>query len=164
MDYIQRAQEIINLEIQGLSRLKDELGEAFEALVRRANKVLDAGGKLVVCGVGKSGHIGHKLAATLASTGSPAVFMHPVEAMHGDLGMLGDQDLLLALSYSGETEELLAVIPAVKRFGIPVVGICGDPESRLAKWSDLIVPLPQLEALDLGLPPPRLLGGLVHLL
>jgi arabinose-5-phosphate isomerase len=110
-------------------------------LVQHCLEVLERGGKLVFCGIGKSGHIGHKLAATLASTGSRAVFMHPVEAMHGDLGMLAEGDLLLAVSYSGETDELLAVLPSAKRLGVPVVAVTGAPESRLAHWSDLVVPM-----------------------
>lgn len=142
MDYISRAQEVIAEEIAGLQTLSDGLESAFSSLVTQCLATLRAGGKLVLCGVGKSGLIGRKMAATLASTGSQAVFLHPVEAMHGDLGLLSRGDLLLCLSYSGETDELLAVLPAVRRFDIPIVGITGNPDSRLGSWSQLVVPMP----------------------
>lgn len=138
---LRRAREVLQIEIDGLAKIRDDLGEPFARFVERCLQTLGEGGKIVFCGIGKSGHIGHKIAATLASTGSPAVFMHPVEALHGDLGLLGSNDLLVALSYSGETDELLALLPAAKRFGVPVVAITGQPESRLATWSDLTVPM-----------------------
>jgi hypothetical protein len=90
-------------------------------------------GRVVVSGIGKSGHIGRKIAATLASTGTPALFLHPAEAAHGDLGMVTPQDVLIAISYSGESAELAVVIPAVKRMGVPVIAMTGKPESRLAR-------------------------------
>lgn len=136
-----RARQVFDTEMEALAAVRDSLGSAFVTLVRRCLATLEGGGKLVLCGIGKSGHIGHKLAATLASTGSHAVFMHPVEAMHGDLGMLAKRDLLLALSYSGETDELLAVLPAAKRLGVAVAAITGREDSRLAAWSDLVVPM-----------------------
>jgi arabinose-5-phosphate isomerase len=143
MDYLALAREVFTNEIEGLRAVADQLGEGFVQLVERSRATFAHHGKLVLTGVGKSGHIGHKIAATLASTGSPAVFMHPVEAMHGDLGVLTPhRDLLLCLSYSGETEELLTVLPAAKRFHVPIVAITGAPESRLAKWSDLVVAMP----------------------
>ncbi|NLF17158.1 MAG: KpsF/GutQ family sugar-phosphate isomerase [Lentisphaerae bacterium] len=140
-DLLRRARQVLDIEIEGLRALQDGLDEAFAALVNRCLAVLQRGGKLVVCGIGKSGHIGHKLAATLASTGSQAVFLHQVDAVHGDLGVLAAEDLLLALSYSGETDELLGLLPAVKRMGVSVVAITGAPDSRLAQWSDLVVPM-----------------------
>jgi arabinose-5-phosphate isomerase len=124
-----------------VKKVRDSLGAEYVALVELCLKKLHTGGKLVLCGVGKSGHISKKLAATLASTGARAVFMHPVEAMHGDLGVVAPNDLLLAVSYSGETDELLRVLPAVKRMGVPIVAITGKPESRLAGYSDLVVPM-----------------------
>jgi arabinose-5-phosphate isomerase len=102
-------------------------------------RILDKGGKIVLSGVGKSGHIGKKIAATLASTGSPSVFMHPVEALHGDLGILQKNDILIALSYSGETDELLSIMPSAKRLGIPVVAITGFEDSQLAECSDIFI-------------------------
>ena len=141
MDYLDRARGVLDNEIAGLQAVRDELGESFEKLVKLCQRILDRDGKLVITGVGKSGHVGRKIAATLSSTGSPAVFMHPVEAMHGDLGILAPSDLLLALSYSGETEELLQVLPPAKRFKVPIVAITSNPESSLAKYAELIVPL-----------------------
>jgi arabinose-5-phosphate isomerase len=140
-DVLRRAREVIDIEREGLRTLRDGLGDPFVQLVSRCLDVLENGGKLVFSGIGKSGHIGHKLAATLASTGSRSVFMHPVEAMHGDLGILAAADLLLAVSYSGETDELLALLPSAKRIGATVVAITGNAQSQLARWSDLVVPM-----------------------
>ncbi len=138
---LRRAREVFDTEMLGLQAVRDGLGEAFIAWVEACLRTFERGGKLVVTGVGKSGHVGRKMAATLASTGSPAVFMHPVEAMHGDLGMLSERDLLIALSYSGETEEVLAVLPAAKRFRVPVVAVTRGGDSRLAQYSDIVVPM-----------------------
>ncbi|MBR6471526.1 MAG: KpsF/GutQ family sugar-phosphate isomerase [Victivallales bacterium] len=135
------AREVFDTELAGVKKVRDSLGTEYVALVELCLEKLHDGGKLVLCGVGKSGHISKKLAATLASTGARAVFMHPVEAMHGDLGVVAPNDLLLAVSYSGETDELLRVLPAVKRMGVPIVAITGKPESRLSEYSDLVVPM-----------------------
>ncbi|MFW5997031.1 MAG: KpsF/GutQ family sugar-phosphate isomerase [Lentisphaeria bacterium] len=137
-----RAIKVFDSEIAGLTAVRDGLGEEFTQLVRTCQKTYENNGKVVISGVGKSGHVGLKITATLSSTGSPAIFLHPVEAMHGDLGVLAVNDTMLALSYSGETDELLAVLPAAKRFGIPIVGITGRLDSTLAKWADLLVPMP----------------------
>ncbi|MGN0867472.1 MAG: SIS domain-containing protein [Oligosphaeraceae bacterium] len=151
---LSRAREVMDVEISGVQKVRDELGEPFVALVRKCLEILHNGGKLVLCGVGKSGHISKKLAATLASTGARSVFLHPVEAMHGDLGVVSPQDLLLAVSYSGETDELLRVLPAVKRMGVPIVGITGKSESRLGTFSDMVVPMPvEREACPFNLAP-----------
>ncbi len=139
---LKRAREVFDIEIAGLAHVRDQLDGGFTALVGACRETLDGGGKLVIAGVGKSGHIGHKIAATLASTGSTAVFMHPVEAMHGDLGVLCRNDLLIALSYSGETEELLLALPAARRLGVRIAAVTGDADSRLARWSDLVVAMP----------------------
>ncbi|MBQ9500977.1 MAG: KpsF/GutQ family sugar-phosphate isomerase [Lentisphaeria bacterium] len=139
---LERAREVFDIEIDGVRTLRDELGESFETLVGRCAQTIENGGKLVVTGIGKSGYIGKKMAATLSSVGSPAVFMHPVEARHGDLGMIQKNDLLIALSYSGETEELLAVLTPAKRLGVELVSITGNGESTLAKMSDLVVKMP----------------------
>mgnify|MGYP000608747542 FL=1 len=151
---LERAKEVIDIELSGVKKVRDELGAPFVALVRKCLDILHRGGKLVLCGVGKSGHISKKLAATLASTGARAVFMHPVEAMHGDLGIVSPQDLLLAVSYSGETDELLRVLPAVKRMAVPIVAITGKTDSRLAEFSDMVVPMPvEREACPFNLAP-----------
>jgi arabinose-5-phosphate isomerase len=139
---LKQAAEILDIEIEGLNAIRNNLGEPFANCVRLCFETIARGGKLVVTGVGKSGHIGQKMSATLASTGSRAVFMHPVEAMHGDLGVVSPQDTVIALSYSGETDELLAVIPAIKRLNIDVIAITGVETSRLAQCSDLVVPMP----------------------
>ena len=132
--------EALQLEIDGLVHLKEHLGTEFAELVRLCIRILDNGGKIVVCGIGKSGHVGKKIAATLASTGSPSIFVHAVEAMHGDLGMLQEHDLLLALSYSGESDELVRVLIPAKRLGVTIAAITGNPASSLAKLADLTVP------------------------
>ncbi len=137
---IREAVQVLKIEIEGLEQLQSQIGDEFVALVSACMKSLDSGGKIVVTGIGKSGHIGRKISATLASTGSPSVFMHPVEAMHGDLGMLQENDILIALSYSGETQELTRMIVPAKRLGIPVACFTGYPESTLGKLSDIVVP------------------------
>lgn len=139
---LERAKEVFDIEISGVQALRDGLGEHFETLVKNCASTVAKGGKLVITGIGKSGYIGKKMAATLSSVGSPAVFMHPVEARHGDLGIIQKNDLLIALSYSGETEELLVVLTPAKRLGVELVAITGNPESTLAKMSDLIVEMP----------------------
>jgi len=136
---VKKAKEVFDIEINGLTQVKSQIGDDFIKLVEACVKVLDNGGKLVLCGVGKSGHIGRKMAATLSSTGSPSFFLHPVEAMHGDLGMLQKDDMLIALSYSGETDELLSIIPSAKRLGVPIASITGSETSELVKGSDIVV-------------------------
>lgn len=130
------AREVFDVEIEGVTTLRNHLGESFEVLADRCAAAVDAGGKIVLTGVGKSGYIGKKIAATLSSVGNPAVFMHPVEARHGDLGLLQKHDLLVALSYSGETEELLVVLNPAKRLGVRLFAITGNRNSTLAEMSD----------------------------
>ena len=120
---IDKAIDVFNIEIEGLQHVRDKLNGDFSALVEACIEVLENGGKIVLTGVGKSGHIGQKISATLSSTGSTAVFMHPVEAMHGDLGVLDSRDILITLSYSGETEELLQVLPAARRLDVKIAAI-----------------------------------------
>lgn len=141
MDYLEKARWVIEREIEGLQAILHQLDDSFVELVQRSLACLEKGGKLILSGVGKSGYIGHKIAATLASTGSPAAFLHPVEAMHGDLGIICMNDILICLSYSGETDELLQILPAVRRFDIPIVAITSDPSSSLAEFSDLVIKL-----------------------
>lgn len=136
------AKTVLQIELEGIKQIEAGLGDDFCRLVRKCLETLDGGGKIVLTGIGKSGHVGRKISATLASTGSPSVFLYPVEAMHGDLGVLAPGDLLVALSYSGETDELLSVLPAAKRIGLAVAAITGARDSRLAQWSDLTVPMP----------------------
>ncbi len=139
IDVVRKAQEVIQTEIEGLELLKSQIDGDFEKLVDTCIRVLDNGGKIVISGVGKSGHIGRKIAATLASTGSPAVYLHPVEALHGDLGVLQKNDILLALSYSGETDELLSILPSAKRLEVPTAAFTGVTGSALAQCCDITI-------------------------
>ncbi len=136
---LERAKEVLNLEITGLETLRDNLDEQFTVITEACLKTLNAGGKIIISGIGKSGYIGKKIAATLSSVGSPAIFMHPVEALHGDLGIMQDNDIMIAVSYSGETEELLRIMTPAKRLGIDIIAITGDKNSTLARHSDLVL-------------------------
>lgn len=127
------AKQVFRDEIAGLVQVEQYLDSNFVAAVEL---LLACRGKIIVSGMGKSGHIGNKIAATLASTGSAAFFMHPAEALHGDLGMLDSNDLLLAISYSGESDELSSIIPTVKHKQVKIISITGNPDSSLAKFSD----------------------------
>jgi arabinose-5-phosphate isomerase len=120
---------VIGEEAAALSALADRLDGAFAAACGR---ILACRGRIVCTGMGKSGHIARKIAATLASTGTPAFFMHPGEASHGDLGMVTEHDVVLALSYSGESDEILMIAPALKRMGVPLVAMTGRPSSSMA--------------------------------
>ena len=131
---IQRAKECLQREAAAVESLAERLDETF---VRAVEAIRDCKGKVVVTGVGKSGHIGSKIAATLASTGTPAFFLNPLDAYHGDLGMLSPEDLVLAISYSGATEELLRFLPLIQAKGIRIIGISGSEESLLARYSDI---------------------------
>ncbi len=128
------AERVISIESSAVSNLKQQLDQTFVAV---CNKLLGCQGKVVVIGMGKSGHIGSKMAATFASTGTPAFFVHPAEASHGDLGMISEQDLVIALSNSGETHEVTALLPVIKRRGIELISITSNDNSSLAKASDL---------------------------
>src|SRR5476649_1483266 len=125
MDYLDQGRRVLDLEIDELKRMRDRLDDQFARAVEALKRVVDARGKIVVVGVGKSGHIGEKIAATLTSTGSPAVVLDSMNALHGDLGVVADGDIVLALSYSGETEELLRILPAIARFQVGVIALCG---------------------------------------
>ncbi|AIR06211.1 arabinose 5-phosphate isomerase [Cedecea neteri] len=127
---INAARETLLLELQEASRLPDRLGESF---VAAANAVLTCQGKVIVSGMGKSGHIGKKIAATLASTGTPAFFVHPAEALHGDLGMIESRDILLFISYSGHAKELDLIIPRLQEKAVTLIAITGKAQSPLAK-------------------------------
>lgn len=132
-NYTHYAKEVFQIEAKALADLSKQLDDNFNKAV---DTVLKSKGRLVVCGVGKSGLVGAKISATLASTGTPSMFMHPVEAFHGDLGMLKKEDVLVAISYSGETEELLKLVPYIKAAQIKIIGMSGNPNSTLAKNSD----------------------------
>lgn len=130
------ARRTFDIEAQALLGLKSRQGDGFAAAVRT---VLGSRGRVVVMGMGKSGHVGRKIAATLASTGTPAMFVHPAEASHGDLGMVTAGDIVLAISNSGESDELAAIVPALKRLSVPIIVMTGRPDSSLAQHADIVL-------------------------
>lgn len=135
-EILKKARKVLEIEAQGITRLVDKLGQDFcEAvhLLRRCQ------GKVVVTGVGKSGLICQKIAATLASTGTPAIFLHAVDGFHGDLGVLTRQDVVMAVSNSGETEEVNRLLPPIKRLGVPLIALTGKPNSTLARLGDVVI-------------------------
>ncbi|EAI4441179.1 TPA: KpsF/GutQ family sugar-phosphate isomerase [Campylobacter lari] len=136
MDAIKIAKEVFEIESKTILDLCDNLDEGFNKAIEL---ILSIKGRCVVSGMGKSGHIGAKIAATLASTGTPSFFMHPGEALHGDLGMLTSEDVLLAISNSGETEEVLKLIPVIKKRKIPLIVMAGNQNSTLAKQADIFI-------------------------
>lgn len=139
MTHLPRAREVFDVEIAALRAVRARLDEAFVSAVGLITETLKRRGKIVVLGIGKSGNIGQKIAATLTSTGSTAVVLHSVDALHGDLGVLNDGDLVLTLSYTGETEELLNLLPALKRFSVKIISLTGGLKSTLARHSDVIL-------------------------
>ncbi|AJC90203.1 KpsF/GutQ family sugar-phosphate isomerase [Campylobacter subantarcticus] len=136
IDAIKIAKEVFEIESKTILDLCDTLNEEFSKAVEL---ILSIKGRCVVSGMGKSGHVGAKIAATLASTGTPSFFMHPGEALHGDLGMIASEDVLLAISNSGETEEVLKLIPVIKKRKIPLIVMAGDQNSTLAKQADVFI-------------------------
>ena len=146
-----RAKEVLRIEAEAVHQMQDQLDDQFVAAVET---ILACRGRLVVMGMGKSGHVARKIAATMASTGTPALFVHPAEARHGDLGMIQAEDVVLALSHSGETEEIAAIAPHIKRLGARLIAITGHPGSSLAKLSDVhVTARVALEACPLNLAP-----------
>ena len=137
-DYSAIARETLEIEAKTLLDASKDLGEEIETAVEM---ILQCRGKHKKQGVGKSGLIGAKMAATFASTGTSSFFLHPTEALHGDLGMIGKDDLVLAISYSGESEELSSILPHIKRFDIPLIGMTRSKVSTLGKFSDLVIPI-----------------------
>ena len=145
---------MLGIEIFELGRLRDRLGDDFSRAVQLIKDAVDNRGKVVVVGVGKSGQVGAKIASTLTSTGSPAVVLDSLNALHGDLGMVADGDVVLALSASGETEELLRILPAIARFEVKVIAVCGDPNSTLAQNAHVVLDVQiEQEACPLNLAP-----------
>lgn len=151
IDLLATGRRVIRRESEALDLLADALGDSF---VRALELMLDAKGRVIVCGMGKSGHIARKIAATFASTGTPAQFVHPAEASHGDLGMVTEGDVALVLSNSGETPELADIIAHTRRFGIPLIGVAGREASTLLRQADVSILLPPAqEACDQGIVP-----------
>ena len=154
MDYLEKARRVIQLEIEELNRLVDRVGASFSEAVDSIRETLENRGKILVAGVGKSGNIGHKLAATLNSTGAPATVLDCQDALHGDLGLVDGDDVVVALSYSGETDELLDLLPHLKRRGAKVIAICGAPDSSLGRIADQFLDINvEREACPLNLAP-----------
>ena len=150
-EILDTAREVLRLEGAELLRHADLIGDEIE---RAVSLILACKGKVIVTGVGKSGHIGVKIAATLASTGTPSFFVHPTEALHGDLGMIGKDDMVLAISFSGESEELVRILPHLKRFGVKIIAMARDKNSSLGKVSDEFISLNIVkEACPLGAAP-----------
>ncbi|MEI9895725.1 MAG: KpsF/GutQ family sugar-phosphate isomerase [Chthoniobacter sp.] len=137
MDYLEKARRVIALEVAEVQRLLERLDGSFLEAVEAIHNCVDNRGKVVVVGVGKSGHIGEKIAATLTSTGSPAVVLNSLNALHGDLGVVADGDVILALSSSGETDELVNILPALSRFQVRIIAMTGHPNSFLAQNSHI---------------------------
>ncbi|MDD2520197.1 MAG: KpsF/GutQ family sugar-phosphate isomerase, partial [Kiritimatiellae bacterium] len=137
--HLDKAQAVFDIEIAALQRTRERLDGAFDQAVEALKNTLVSGGKLLVTGVGKSFHIGQKIAATLTSTGAPSTVLHPSEAMHGDLGLVRPEDAVLALSYSGESDELVNLLPILKRAGARIIALTGDLTSTLARHSDVVL-------------------------
>ncbi|CCK17117.1 Arabinose 5-phosphate isomerase [Cronobacter universalis NCTC 9529] len=150
-DFEQAGKDVLTIERAGLEQLDQYINADF---ARACESMFYCRGKVVVMGMGKSGHIGKKMAATFASTGTPSFFVHPAEASHGDLGMVSPQDIVIAISNSGESNEILALIPVLKRLQVQLICVTGRPESAMAKAADihLCIKVPQ-EACPLGLAP-----------
>ena len=139
MDFIKRARNVFDIEIDALRQTRARLDDSFVAAVDLIIESLRNKGKVIVTGVGKSGNIGHKIAATLTSTGTTSVLLDTVNALHGDLGLVSDGDVVLALSYSGETEELLRILPAIKRFDVKIIAMTAHAKSHIARHSDAVL-------------------------
>jgi arabinose-5-phosphate isomerase len=139
MSHLKRARQVFDIELAALKAVRQHLDARFDEAVKIIVEALGQRGKIVVVGIGKSGNVGQKIAATLTSTGSTSVFLHSVDALHGDLGIVSDGDVILTLSYSGESEELLNLIPALRRFSVKIICITGAVKSSLARHSDVVL-------------------------
>ncbi len=137
-EMLARAHEVIAVEIEGLRKTNAALDETFCQITEAILSALEQGGKMVVTGVGKNIHVGEKIAATMASTGTTSVLLNPVQAMHGDLGMVTEKDIVLAISFSGESDEVIRLLPSLRRIGVKIIGMTGNKDSSLAKDSDWV--------------------------
>jgi len=150
-EILRHAREVIQIEAEAVQGLLDRLDENF---VRAVKMMLACRGRVVVTGIGKSGLVGRKIVATLTSTGTPAIFLHPVEGLHGDLGMVTAQDVLMAISNSGETAEIINLLPSVKKIGAKIISLTGGLTSTLARDSQIVIDVGvEREACPLGLAP-----------
>ncbi len=151
MDRLAEGKRVFDLEIEALQKTRDCLDDIYLKIL---DLIINCSGKVILTGMGKPGHIAAKLAATFASLGTPAFRLHPAEAMHGDLGMVSANDVVIAISFSGESDEIIRILPNIKMIGAKLVGITGNPNSTLAQASDIVQVLPKLnEACYLGLAP-----------
>lgn len=139
MSHLSKAREVFDIELAALKAVRAQLDQSFDAAVTTICETLSRRGKIVIVGIGKSGNVGAKIAATLTSTGSTSVLLNSVDALHGDLGVINDGDIVFALSYSGESDELLNLLPAIKRFSVKIIAFTGAPKSALARHSDLVL-------------------------
>src|SRR5580704_56093 len=137
MSHLATARQVFDIEIAALKKVRAQLDVAFDRAVETIVEAVKRRGKIVVVGIGKSGNVGQKIAATLTSTGAVSVVLNSVDALHGDLGIVNDGDVILALSYSGESEELLNLLPALKRFSVKIISFAGNTKSSLARHSDV---------------------------
>lgn len=151
MDILTEGKRVFDTEITALKKTRDALDEIFVQIFKI---VQTCSGKVIFTGMGKPGHIATKLAATFASLGTPSFYLHPAEAMHGDLGMVSEEDVVIAISYSGESDEIVRILPNIRMIGATIIGITGNADSTLAKFSDIFQVLPEFEeACALGLAP-----------
>ncbi|HEV2435267.1 MAG TPA: KpsF/GutQ family sugar-phosphate isomerase [Verrucomicrobiae bacterium] len=139
MNHLAGAKKVFDIELAALKAVRAQLDDAFGRAVETMAEALGQRGKIVVVGIGKSGNVGHKISATLTSTGSTSVVLNSVDALHGDVGLVNDGDVILALSYSGESEELLNLLPALKRFSVKIITLTGNLKSALARHSDVVL-------------------------
>jgi arabinose-5-phosphate isomerase len=139
VNHLAQARKVFDIELAALKAVRKQLDDAFDRAVEIMAGVLRQRGKIVVVGIGKSGNVGHKISATLTSTGSTSVVLNSVDALHGDVGIVNDGDVILALSYSGESEELLNLLPALKRFSVKIISLTGGSKSSLARHSDVVL-------------------------
>ena len=151
---LRRARSVLGTEAAAIAAIESRLASDGSALVKAVQAILDAPGRVVVTGIGKSGHVGRKIASTLASTGTPAFFVHPAEASHGDMGMITPDDVVIALSNSGEVAEVNALLSPIKRVGAKIIAITGNEQSTLATEADITLDAGvSVEACPLGLAP-----------
>jgi arabinose-5-phosphate isomerase len=139
MNHLAGAKKVFDIELAAVRAVRAQLNDAFVRAVETIANALGQRGKIVVVGIGKSGNVGQKISATLTSTGSTSVVLNSVDALHGDVGLVNDGDVILALSYSGESEELLNLLPALKRFSVKIISLTGSPKSSLARHSDVVL-------------------------
>ena len=151
MDKLSEAKKVFDIEIEALKKTRDSLDETFISILDEVSK---CEGKVIITGIGKPGHIAQKIAATFSSLGTPSFYLHPAEAMHGDLGMVSSNDIVIVISYSGESDEILQIVPIIKLIGAKLIAITANKDSSLAKNSDIVQVLPDFdEACHLGLAP-----------